>query len=145
MLPPGAPPSDEDLAVARGLRDALRGALAGRAGPVRDGQACAGGALASLTMRIKLGADGAPRLTPVADTGVLAALTRLAASTVPAEADGCWQRLKICAAPDCRWVFYDASRNGAGRWCSMRVCGNRAKTLAYRRRSARVLTGPIEG
>jgi hypothetical protein len=34
-----------------------------------------------------------------------------------AVADGQWQRLKAC--PDCRWVFYDHTRNASKRWCLM--------------------------
>ena len=41
--------------------------------------------------------------------------------------DGHWQRMKACRNPQCRWVFYDHSRNRTGTWCSMRVCGNRHK------------------
>jgi hypothetical protein len=37
-----------------------------------------------------------------------------------------WQRLRLCAATDCRFAFYDASRNRTGIWCSMSTCGNRA-------------------
>ncbi len=134
LIPAGTQPTDADLAAAHRLRDALRGALAARASSGWDGRAGANGALAGLTLRVELGADGTPRLFPVAGTGVPAALARLAATAALAEADGSWQRLKTCAAPDCRWVFYDTSRSGAGRWCSMRVCGNRDKTRAYRQR-----------
>ena len=134
LIPAGTQPTDPDLAAAHRLRDALRGALAARASSGWDGRAGANGALAGLTLRVELGADGTPRLFPVAGTGVSAALARLAATAALAEADGSWQRLKTCAAPDCRWVFYDTSRSGAGRWCSMRVCGNRDKTRAYRQR-----------
>ncbi|MGH2778535.1 MAG: CGNR zinc finger domain-containing protein, partial [Actinomycetota bacterium] len=31
-------------------------------------------------------------------------------------------------------AFYDHSKNRSGKWCTMRVCGNRAKTRAYRER-----------
>lgn len=48
-----------------------------------------------------------------------------------------WQRLKAC--PDCQWVFYDYSKNGSKRWCSMyaggpkgRACGTIAKVKRYR-------------
>ncbi|PHB05638.1 PadR family transcriptional regulator [Bacillus wiedmannii] len=48
-----------------------------------------------------------------------------------------WGRLKAC--PDCRWVFYDHSRNGSKRWCGMyagetggRACGTIAKVKNYR-------------
>jgi predicted RNA-binding Zn ribbon-like protein len=45
-------------------------------------------------------------------------------------------RVKICPADDCRWAFYDSSRNGSRQWCSMAVCGNRAKARAHRARQA---------
>ncbi len=45
-----------------------------------------------------------------------------------------WSRLKVCAADECRWAFFDASRNRGGTWCQMEVCGNRIKNRAYRRR-----------
>lgn len=34
-------------------------------------------------------------------------------------------RLRAC--PGCHWLFYDSSRGGRRKWCSMRNCGNRAK------------------
>lgn len=43
-------------------------------------------------------------------------------------------RLRICAAEDCLWAFYDRSKNGRARWCSAAGCGNRMKTRAYRQR-----------
>jgi predicted RNA-binding Zn ribbon-like protein len=45
------------------------------------------------------------------------------------------ERVKICPADDCLWAFYDTSRNGSRQWCSMAVCGNRAKARAHRARS----------
>jgi len=53
-----------------------------------------------------------------------------------AQVESQWPRLKICAADDCRWAFYDRSRNRGGNWCQMGVCGNRAKNRAYRVRHA---------
>lgn len=41
-------------------------------------------------------------------------------------------RLKVCANPDCQWLFWDASRPGTGRWCSMQLCGGQAKSRRYR-------------
>ncbi|HEY1742137.1 MAG TPA: ABATE domain-containing protein [Granulicella sp.] len=43
-------------------------------------------------------------------------------------------RVKECARPDCTLLFVDASRSGRRRWCSMDACGNRSKTVQYRRR-----------
>lgn len=45
-----------------------------------------------------------------------------------------WLRLKACASDNCRWLYYDRSPAGRGRWCSMAVCGSRAKMRAYRAR-----------
>jgi predicted RNA-binding Zn ribbon-like protein len=37
-------------------------------------------------------------------------------------------RVKECpGAADCGWLFYDTSRNGRRRWCSMEGCGSRVK------------------
>lgn len=60
------------------------------------------------------------------------ALDALVASVGRSLSDGTWHRLRMCAADDCHWIFYDSSRNGAGRWCSMDTCGNRMKTRRYR-------------
>lgn len=46
-------------------------------------------------------------------------------------------RLRTCGNPRCRWVFHDGTRNGTRRWCSMAVCGNRAKVRRYYARHAR--------
>ena len=55
--------------------------------------------------------------------------------------DGTWSRLKVCAADDCRWIFYDRTKPGRGRWCEPELCGNRVKTRAYRERR-RQAAGP---
>lgn len=64
----------------------------------------------------------------------------LVASCVDALAAGRWDRLKAC--PDCRWVFYDHTRNASKRWCRMtaggpggRSCGGLAKVRAFRQRA----------
>ncbi|MGW5071390.1 CGNR zinc finger domain-containing protein, partial [Streptomyces cyaneofuscatus] len=44
-------------------------------------------------------------------------------------------RLKACAAPECRWVFYDRAPSSNGLWCDMDVCGARHKMRAYRART----------
>ena len=42
--------------------------------------------------------------------------------------------VKACEGPSCTLVFADHTRSRARRWCSMAVCGNRAKQLAHRNR-----------
>jgi predicted RNA-binding Zn ribbon-like protein len=63
------------------------------------------------------------------------------ATVMAAISAGSWVRLKAC--PDCRWVFYDNTRNGSKRWCLMtaggpegRACGTIAKVRRYRDRQA---------
>jgi predicted RNA-binding Zn ribbon-like protein len=36
-------------------------------------------------------------------------------------------RLRHCSNDQCLWLFFDDSKNGSRRWCSMQACGNRAK------------------
>jgi len=107
---PGAP-----LPVRRG-RDALREA-------VTDGS----GELPAAAVRVRLDA-GTPAL--VADD----ALGRVLAAAVRLAIAGEWDRVKICPASNCRWAFYDRSRNRSRSWCSMQVCGNREKARQFRRR-----------
>lgn len=45
---------------------------------------------------------------------------------------GTWKRLKACQEDVCGWAFYDRSPARSGRWCSMQVCGARAKMRTYR-------------
>lgn len=47
------------------------------------------------------------------------------------------QRLRKCANPSCRLMFYDVSKGGRRRWCSMQTCGARAKVRAFYRRHRR--------
>jgi predicted RNA-binding Zn ribbon-like protein len=54
-------------------------------------------------------------------------------------------RLRTCANPHCRWLFLDASRNKARRWCTMAVCGNRAKVRRHRQRARAIRRGRPAG
>lgn len=59
-------------------------------------------------------------------------ISEVVAISLMAMIDGSWLRLKVCRK--CEWSFYDTSKNRAGSWCSMQLCGNRLKTRAYRAR-----------
>ncbi|HEV3001667.1 MAG TPA: CGNR zinc finger domain-containing protein [Solirubrobacteraceae bacterium] len=41
-------------------------------------------------------------------------------------------RVRECDGTNCGWLFLDTSKAGRRRWCSMEVCGNRAKARRYR-------------
>ncbi|HET6981021.1 MAG TPA: ABATE domain-containing protein [Myxococcaceae bacterium] len=45
-----------------------------------------------------------------------------------------FSQVRACEGPTCTLLFADHTRGRARRWCSMAVCGNRAKQVAYRRR-----------
>lgn len=68
---------------------------------------------------------------PEGPRGVLAPV---AAATAHLLAEGEAPRVRQCAHPRCSLWFYDTSRNGSRRWCSMARCGNRAKVAAHHRR-----------
>ena len=67
--------------------------------------------------------------------GVDYALGRLLAGVFAAMSDGSWNRMKACANPECRWAFYDKSKNHSARWCEMASCGNRMKARRFRERA----------
>jgi predicted RNA-binding Zn ribbon-like protein len=46
------------------------------------------------------------------------------------------ERVRECDGHDCGWLFLDTSKAGRRRWCSMEICGNRAKSRRYRRAHA---------
>ena len=51
-------------------------------------------------------------------------------------------RVRRCADPRCRRLFFDSTRNRARRWCEMATCGNRAKAARHRRKG-KLPTGTI--
>lgn len=123
--------AEEDVPGARELRESLRVALLAHAGhpPHREvtplGELLAAG---PLVVAVDAG-DGSAGLTAV-DGGSL--LSRVAVAIAEALVEGTWNRLKACEAADCHWAYYDRSPAGRGRWCSMQVCGARAKMRRYR-------------
>jgi predicted RNA-binding Zn ribbon-like protein len=129
---------DPELFVrARSLRSALRElALANTLGaPLAAARRQAvDETLAAFPLRVRV-LDGAPRLEPVVP-GAAGGLATIVAVVAEARASGAWPRLKACRQETCGWVFYDGSRNRSSSWCSMQVCGGRAKASSYRRRRA---------
>jgi predicted RNA-binding Zn ribbon-like protein len=80
--------------------------------------------------RIRLRVEGAAVHMDARD-----GLDEVVATMLAAMLDGTWSRLKACR--NCHWSFYDYSPNRSATWCSMQLCGNRAKTRAYRKRRTR--------
>jgi predicted RNA-binding Zn ribbon-like protein len=135
LIEEGTAASEKDLERTRALREALRaflyvnsgGELDPKAPPVLDAAAERSG------LRLHFCADGDAGLMSCAE-GVNGAHGRLLAIVAEAMRAGTWARLKACRSDDCRWAFFDGSKNHSRAWCSMALCGNRAKARAYRER-----------
>ncbi|EHB44165.1 protein of unknown function DUF1470 [Mycolicibacterium rhodesiae JS60] len=136
LLPPDRVPTADDLHTIRELREALRAMLVHNAG----GPAPTSGQLAPLSRiadasaaRVQLGVDGALQVAADGESldgrllGLLLVITE-------AQRDGSWAHLKACGNDDCRWAFYDRSRNHGGTWCDMATCGNKLKNREFRAR-----------
>jgi predicted RNA-binding Zn ribbon-like protein len=61
-------------------------------------------------------------------------LTAIARSAAELIAEGPGAPIRRCANTACGLLFYDDSRTGRRRWCSMTACGNRAKVASHYRR-----------
>ncbi|MFG2882521.1 CGNR zinc finger domain-containing protein [Streptomyces sp. NPDC048297] len=123
--------TEDETARARELRESLRATLLAHAGhPPHRTTTPLGELLARAPLYVAVDdRDGSAHLAP-ADTAPL--LSRVAAAVAEALVAGTWTRLKACEAETCHWAYYDRSPAGRGRWCSMRVCGARAKMRRYR-------------
>lgn len=142
VLTNARPITADDLADLRDLRDTLRALAAANATgePAPRGAVDAFNRLsaphtASVRLDVKHG-----RLVGIArahDDGAGGAIAALAAAVHQAILTGTWTRLKSCANPECRWLFYDESRSRTARWCSMRGCGSVTKARRYRERQRR--------
>lgn len=135
LIAPADEVNDADLALVVRTRELLRRLLHSDEGqPGHDRTVDELNAVASeLPLHVTFEHDGGATLAG-RDRGVRRALARMMADIAVARARGSWARLKVCALDSCQWAFYDSSKNRSGKWCSMRVCGNRNKTRAYRQR-----------
>ena len=128
-------PSDEELADAVAVREAIRDLLLTHNGVEADSEAASktleeAGRKAHLGVRFE---DGRPVLAPE-DDGARGALGRIVATVAELAPSDEWKRLKTCRDETCRVVFYDKSRNRSRAGGSMEVCGNREKARSFRQR-----------
>ena len=130
-------PTDEEVADALAVREAVRELLLANNGVDADGDVASktleeAGRKAHLGVRFE---NGRPVLAPEGD-GARAAVGRLVATVAELAPTDEWKRLKGCRDEHCRVAFYDKSRNRSRAWCSMEVCGNREKARSFRARHA---------
>jgi len=138
LLEPGVAVDEQDRQRLLALREGLRGLARANSDHVPSAEPsfeAVNDALAGAAVELRFTPDG-PRCIP-SRPGVDGAVGVLAAITAEAMLDGSWSRLKVCPGEHCGWAFYDHSRNQTGRWCSMSVCGGRAKARAHYRRRRR--------
>ena len=109
------------------LRTALRSLILANNGFPLEAEAIDVFNRAAARVPLQLGPDGIRAMAAEGD-----ALDRVVGTALGAMLDGTWGRLKACR--NCRWAIYDYSPPRKATWCSMQLCGNRAKTRAYRSR-----------
>jgi len=119
-------PDSRTLRNVRQAREALRAAVDGspeEAAPLVDA------VLAHGRVRLSMTPQGPVELaelsTPAWGPGWLAARNYLELLTTAPD------RIRSCAHESCVLHFFDTSRNGTRRWCSMATCGNRAKASRH--------------
>ena len=129
----GAP--GELLHEARQLRDTIRALVAAKK---------AGGPVDVTPLNRALTAAGGCNQLVAGENGVLH-ITRVYAGHAPAQqlgpvaelaalllADAHFERVRECEHPACSLWFYDTTKAHRRRWCSMALCGNRAKVARFR-------------
>lgn len=119
-------PDSRMLRTVRQAREALSTAVDGS---LEEGAPMVDAVLGHGRVRIALTAEGPverPELSnPVWGPAWLAARDYLELlGTAP-------DRIRSCAHESCVLHFFDTSRNGTRRWCSMATCGNRAKASRH--------------
>ncbi len=139
---PEEPGFAADLQLARDVRESLRAMIARNTGgpPLTE---------AELRPLEEVTSEFSPRLMVAADGGVRFGtreaapclsdgLAGLVLAVRDAQADGSWDRMRLCGNPDCLWAFYDRSHSRRGAWCDMASCGNRLKNRNLRARRSHV-------
>ncbi|HEX3192226.1 MAG TPA: CGNR zinc finger domain-containing protein [Streptosporangiaceae bacterium] len=136
----GQPGLAADLELARAFRESLRAMIARNTGgpPLTEAELRPLEHVTSeATPRLEVTAECQVELECSDDAQSLAdGLAGLLLTIRDAQADGSWDRVKLCGNPDCLWAFYDRSHSRQGAWCDMASCGNRLKNRSLRARRA---------
>ncbi len=122
-------------ALVPGMREALvRGRQAIRDFVSEEGGPAAAGRLNSVLghgrLRLSVSPAGRPEQSLEVDDPAWRPAVMAAASLLELLAEAP-DRIRRCQHPACVLWFFDTSRNGTRRWCSMAGCGNRAKARRH--------------
>jgi predicted RNA-binding Zn ribbon-like protein len=136
LLPAGATVTNAEQRALSELRESIRAVLAAHTHGVSDPDAADRLTMALMHCRLVVSADpaGAVRLASADQHTFTRAVGAIAIAIAESAAAGTWSRLKSCPGNRCGWAFYDRSPSGRSHWCSMQLCGARAKMRAYRSR-----------
>ena len=124
---PAAPGPEARQALLQ-ARQAIRDVVSGHGGAAAADRLNA--VLSHGHLRLSLGPDLVPEQTLETGEAAWRPAVMAAANLLDLlrQAPG---RIRSCEHPDCVLWFYDTTRNGTRRWCSMAVCGNRAKARRH--------------
>jgi predicted RNA-binding Zn ribbon-like protein len=138
LLPTGSVVTGAQRAALAELREATRQVLGGHIEGQEDPEAASRLSMALAPSRLTLAVDpaGGVRLVSADHDPFSRVVGAVAAAIAEAAMTGTWARLKCCPGRRCGWAFYDRSASSRSRWCSMQICGARAKMRAYRDRLA---------
>jgi predicted RNA-binding Zn ribbon-like protein len=133
------PASRQELATLRELRSRLRHLLEDASqgkGIMRAQVNYLGTVLASAPMIYGITRELRVTVLPIQPDWrwVAAELTRSAIELVTSSDLG---RIKVCANPDCSWLFFDESFNRSRRWCQANICGNLIAVRQHRTQRGR--------
>ncbi|MBO0848463.1 MAG: ABATE domain-containing protein [Pseudonocardia sp.] len=145
----GSAPTDDDLAEARAVREALYHLIDSRVGdePTRALRAAAPpgpeevallnrvAATPTPARRVSLEPTGAVTLGWGRPDGVRPLLSLIVRDAMDLLGGDQLERVRRCAAEDCRKLFLDSAPRPR-RWCSARACGTRQRVAAHRARRA---------
>ena len=138
LLPAGSALTGVQQAALLELREATRQVLGGHTERREDPEAASRLTMALAPCRLTLAVDpaGGVRLVSADHDPFSRVIGGVATAIAEAATAGTWARLKCCPGRQCGWAFYDRSASSRSRWCSMQICGARAKMRAYRDRLA---------
>ncbi|MGP3632093.1 CGNR zinc finger domain-containing protein [Streptomyces sp. 24-1644] len=127
---PGVPADATTLARLLRTRAALDTLVVREESATPEAAEALNGVLAHGHVRRSLGTDGLPHTRVELEDANWAPAWHAADSWLELLADRPG-RIRPCANDACILHFYDISKNGTRRWCSMSGCGNRAKAQRH--------------
>jgi len=132
-LEPMTPPSEVELAGLRRLRSQCRSLLQDGVTPDLRQRKALNRVLGAAPFQWHIESESEQvqlSLRPIYG-GVAAVAAAIVVSLIEIMA-GDRSRVRVCANPDCSFVFRDTSSRGERRWCDPSICGNLVKVRAFR-------------